>query len=98
MKKKKIDYIYQQKYLFYQKTKLSKNIYYDSFKNNFESNNLLRISFFIAHRKKEEWKSHKTLICPYTFSPKVPTKDLGFSRFYYVKYTTFLSNSALRQL
>nr|YP_010147340.1 hypothetical protein K4Z05_mgp12 [Thuricola similis]QQP22151.1 hypothetical protein TSIM_44 [Thuricola similis] len=98
MRKKKQDYLYQKKYLYYQKLKLQNIIYSKSFKTNFELNNFLRLSFFITNRKKEEWHSHKTLICPYTFSPRVPNKNFGFSRFYYVKYTTFLSNSALRQL
>lgn len=69
-----------------------------SLQTNFEINNLIRIQFFIHNRDNSSWNSHKTLICPYTFSCRVPNKSLGFSRFYYVKYTTFLSNSNLRQL
>lgn len=98
MKKKTKQYLYQKKYLYYEKTKLIHKQYLCSFKNNFEINNYTRISFFIQSRQKDEWHSKKMLICPYTFSCRVPNKLLGFSRFYYVKYTTFLSNSALRQL
>ena len=97
MKKKKKNYIIQKQLLYQQKQK--KNlIYVYALKKNFEIPYLKRINFFFEIRKNSEWNSFKTLICPYTFSSKVPTKNFMFSRFYYVKYTTFLSNSALRKI
>ena len=98
MKKKKQTYLLQQKYLYNEKNKYFNLLITNSFKQNFEIPGQYRTCFHINIRNKEEWNSHKTLICPYTFSPRVPTKDFMFSRFYYVKYTTFLSNASLRQL
>ena len=96
--KKKNNLIFQKKYLHYQQNKFFNLLIINSFKQNFEINGCYRTCFHINTRIKEEWNSHKTLICPYTFSAKVPTKKFMFSRFYYVKYTTFLSNSSLQQL